>query len=298
MSVRNWKQYNRSLVQRGSLTFFCHPSVAKELRRVQKLRNGKRGRPRYSDQLVLVLMLLKISYGLTYRSCTGMALSIFAEHGIQIPCYSTLCRGIRRLTNSLPKLSKRRPRRFLLDSSGFKITGEGEWKVKVHGSSKRRSWIKVHLLVDSKSNEIIDLVITPSSEADITVAKILLKELCGPNIELMADGAYDGSSLRKLGHRRGVDIVAPPPKNAKRKKGAHFSRRNEAIDLIALLGGDRSARRLWGRLTGYNHRVKAESAFSRLKRLFGAAVFSRDPDAQLVELWLKAWLSNFWLQIN
>ena len=298
MSARNWRQYNRSLIQRGSLTFFCHPTVARELRKAQRPRGSMRGRPAYPNQLILVLILLKISYGLTYRSCTGMALSLFAESGVQIPCYSTLCRSMRRLTNCLPKLSKRRPKRFLIDSSGFKITGEGEWKVKVHGSSKRRSWVKVHLLVDSKSNEIVDLVVTPSEEADITVAKVLLRELSGPNKELLADGAYDGGPLRKLGYKQGVDIVAPPPKNAKKRKGAHLALRNEAIDLIALLGGDRVARSIWGKMTGYNHRVKAESAFSRLKRLFGASAFSQDPNAQLVELWLKAWLSNFWLNSN
>ena len=284
MSVRNWKQYNRSLVQRGSLTFFCHPSVAKELRKAQSRHTGKRGRPPYSNQLILVLMLLKISYGLTYRSCEGMANSLFSAHSIRIPSYSTLCRGIRKLTNLVPRLSNRRPSRFLLDSSGFKITGEGEWKVKIHGSSYRRSWIKVHILVDSKSNEIMDLVVTPSSEADITVAMLLLKDLPGKRTELLADGAYDGARLRKEAYRKGVQLIVPPPKNGKRRKGAHMANRNEAIDLIALLGGDKAARSLWGKVTGYNHRVKVESAFSRLKRLFGAAAFSRDPDAQFVEL--------------
>lgn len=297
MSGRNWPQYNRSLVQRGSLSFFCHPSVARELKRTQS-RRGSVGRPRYSDQLILVLFLLKISYGLTYRSCEGMAISLFSEHAIRIPVYSTLCRSIRRLTECLPRLSDRRPRRFLIDSSGFKITGEGEWKVKIHGSSYHRSWLKVHLLVDSKTNEIVDLIVSPSSESDITVGLFLLQKVSGKNAEILADGAYDGDRFRLQAYEQGVKAIIPPPVNGKQKHLAHLEARNDAISLIALFGGGQEARRLWAKLTGYNHRVKAESAISRIKRLFGASVFSRDPDAQLVEMWLKAWLSNFWLNLN
>ena len=185
-----------------------------------------------------------------------------------------------------------------MDSSGWKVTGEGKWKVKVHGSSYHRSWVKVHLLVDSKTNEIIHLVVTPSSEADINVALLLLGDLPGKGEELLADGAYDGDRLRERAYDKGTQLVVPPPKNAVKRREAHLADRNEAIDLIKLLGGDDHARALWVKFTGYNHRVKAESAFSRLKRLFGPATFSRDPEAQLVELWLKVWLSNFWLKHN
>lgn len=298
MSNRNWSEYNRNLVQRGSLAFFCHPSVARELHKSQKRVRSERGRPSYPNQLIVILMLLKISYRLSYRACEGMAISLLADHGIRIPCYSTLCRGMRKISTFLPRLSKRLPRRFLLDSSGWKIAGEGEWKVKMHGVSYQRSWVKVHLLVDSSTNEIIDLVVTPPSEADVTVAKLLLHRIPGGGVELIADGAYDSGDLRKRAYQQGTHLIAPPPQNAVHRRGAHMASRNEAIDTITLLGGDKVARSLWGKMSGYNHRVKAESAFSRLKRLFGSAVFSRDSEAQLVELWLKAWLSNYWLNLS
>ena len=298
MSNRNWPKYNRNLIQRGSLTFFCHPSVARELHRARKQTGSKRGRPPYPNQLIIILMLLKISYGLSYRACEGLATSLFFTYAIRIPCYSTLCRSVRKLSASLPRLSKRLPRRLLLDSSGWKITGEGEWKVKIHGSSYRRSWVKVHLLVDSKTNEIIDLVLTPPYEADVTVAKLLLDKVSGNGTELIADGAYDSGSFRKQAYQQGTIVIVPPPKNGAKRSGPHMASRNEAIDIIALLGGDKVARSLWGKISGYNHRVKAESAISRLKRLFSSTAFSRDPEAQLVELWLKAWLSNYWLNLS
>jgi len=57
----------------------------------------------------------------------------------------------------LPKLSSRRPKVVLIDASGIKVYGEGEWKVKVHGASKRRKWIKLHITIDAKTQEIIEL---------------------------------------------------------------------------------------------------------------------------------------------
>ena len=162
MCQRNWRQYNASLVQRGSLSFFCDPKVVRYLKRVRKLPD-RAGRPAYDSRLIFILILLKLSFGLSYRGCQGMAISLFEPHSIRVPSYSTICRGIRRLAHILPSLSRRRPRKLLMDSSGFKISGEGEWKVKVHGRSHRRDWIKVHLVVDSKTNEIVDMIVTPSS---------------------------------------------------------------------------------------------------------------------------------------
>lgn len=294
MCQRNWRQYNASLVQRGSLSFFCHPGMIKTLKKACR-QQKKGGRPPYSQQLILVLVLLKISYGLSYRGCQGMAVSLFAAHKIRIPSYSTICRGIKRLTNVLPRLTKRRPHTLLFDSSGFKVTGEGEWKTKVHGRSYRRSWLKVHLVVDSKTNEIVDLIVTSPSEADINVGLRLLKRISSAARQLFADGAYDGWRFRRHAYDQGIEAIVPPPTNAKLRAGRCLTTRNDAIRVIKGLGDDKSARQLWGKLTGYCHRVKVESAFSRLKRLFGAGVFSRGGAAQSVEVWLKALLSNIWL---
>lgn len=297
MCQRNWRQYNANLIQRGSLSFFCHPSIIREIKKIRK-KSLKVGRPPYPNQLILILMMLKISYGLSYRSCQGMAMSLFLPHRIRVPSYSTICRGIRRLAAILPRLSKRRPRTCLIDASGFKISGEGEWKTKIHGPSYRRSWLKVHLVVDSATNEIVDLIVTPSSEADVTVGIKLLKRLATSVERLLADGAFDGFDFRRLAYEQGIEAVIPPPSHAKLKQKPYLNARNEAISIIHGLGGDDLARQLWSKLTGYCHRVKAESAFSRLKRLFGGSVFSRDTGAQIVEIWLKALLSNIWLSWN
>lgn len=296
MCPRNWRKYNANQVQRGSLTFFCHPSVLKTLKKSQNI-PPRNGRPPYPNQIIILLILLKISYGLSYRRCEGMASWLFKPHGIAVPSYTTICRGIKRLSDVLPRLSKRRPKRFLIDSSGFKITGEGEWKTKIHGKSYRRTWLKVHLLVDSESNEIVDLVVTPPSEADVNIGVQFLDQIPISG-QVLADGAYDGQRFRQGAYNKGIQAIVPPPTNAKLRKQACFKERNDAIRMISLFGDDRAGRSLWGKLTGYCHRVKVESAFSRLKRIFGSGVFSRGASAQKVELWLKSLLSNMWLNMN
>lgn len=295
MCQRNWSQYNRSLVQRGSLTFFCDPQVLKSLRNAKKKHSKIGGRPAYPDQLIILLIMLKISYSLTYRSCEGLATSIFSVHGIKIPSYITICRGMRRIANVLPKLSMRRPRIALIDSSGFKISGEGEWKTKVHGKSYRRSWLKVHILVDSKTNEIIDVIADSPAKGDITGGLEFLERMPKSVSILLADGAYDGQRFRLKAYQQEIHTLIPPPSGAILSSENHMTSRDDAIRIITALGGDKQARQLWGRLVGYNHRVKAESAFSRLKRLFGEGLFSRRGTAQRVEIWLKALMSNIWL---
>lgn len=294
MCQRNWRQYNASLVQRGSLTFFCDPQVLRALRKSRSVK-GTMGRPAYSPQLILILLLLKVTYGLTYRACEGMARHLFQPKGIQVPSYITLCRRMREFASNLPVLSKRRPKIALLDSSGFKIHGEGEWKVKVHGKSRRRSWVKVHLVVDSRSNEIVDLIVTPSNVSDAKTGLDLLKRVPRSVQTVYADGAYDGDHFRRLSMHKGINSVVPPPKNAVLRTEKHKANRNDALRIIKGFGGDAVARSLWGKLTGYSHRVKVESAFSRLKRLFGERLFSRRFDAIIVEVWMKALISNIWL---
>jgi len=298
MCQRNWRQYNAGQVQKGSLSFICDPTTIRAIRKVarQIRTTPKGGRPPFPPQLILMLLILKISYGLSYRSSQGMALSLLAPLGILVPHYSTICRGIRRLSHTLPKLSRRRPRTLLIDSSGFKVFGEGEWKVKVHGKSRRRKWRKVHLLVDSDSNEIIDLFVTDPHESDLRVGLRFLDQAPATARSVLADGAYDGRAFRRKAFKRRIEAVVPPPCHATLSQEEYMKQRNDAICTINSLGSDRVARRIWGKLAGYHHRVKVESAFSRLKRLFGGSFFSRRKDAQTVEMWVKAMLSNNWLK--
>ena len=73
-----------------------------------------------------------------------------------------------------PELSKRRPQGIILDATGIKVAGEGEWKVKIHGKAKRRKWLKVHIAVDAKTQEILGLDITDGHTADCSIGEKLI----------------------------------------------------------------------------------------------------------------------------
>lgn len=295
MCQRNWTKYSASLVQRGSLSFFLSPDLISSLLEAQGAA-GINGRPSFSLQITLLMLSMKVSFRLSYRACEGMARSLLEPHGVKVPSYVTLCRRIKDLDGQLPALSDGKAETILVDSSGFKVLGEGEWKAKMHGRSYRRSWVKAHIAVDSQSNEIVDLILSPNNVSDAQVGRNLLTRTSSRTKYILGDGAYDCERFRQIAYEKGIKDLVPPPTHAILRDEPHLERRNDALRIICGLGGDKVARRIWSKLTGYCHRVKVESAFSRLKRLFGERLFSRRFDAMQVELWLKARLSNLWLK--
>ncbi len=110
MCQRNWSQYNANLVQRGSLSFFCHPSIIKLIKKNQK-NHHQCGRPPYPSQMIIAGFL-------TYRRCQGMAFWLLSPHGIVVPSYSTICRGIQRLSE---KLTRKDQKSLSLILQGLKL---------------------------------------------------------------------------------------------------------------------------------------------------------------------------------
>jgi len=160
MRKRNWHQYNKALIQRGSLTFLIDPKIIKNLSpKAKKIR----GRPlEFSDQLIQILFMIKIHYKLPYRMLEGFT-RFFLEEMNQVrkvPTYSLTCKRSKKLSLSLPKLSSCRPTTVIVDSTGIKIQGEGEWKVKIHGQGRPRKWVKIHIAIDAKTQEIVGEMLT------------------------------------------------------------------------------------------------------------------------------------------
>jgi len=189
---------------------------------------------------------------------------------------------------SLPKLPKAKSQIVLLDASGMKVYGEGEWKRKIHGFGYHRKWVKLHIAVDPDTQDIVSAVMTPSNVHDGQVTENLLDQIEGKVTEVLADGAYDGS--REKIERRGAKAIIPPPRNARYKNTDRD--RDKSILEIAGLGKDQLARSIWGKLTGYNRRVLVETAFSRLKRLFGDRLYSQITENQIVENMIRCELIN------
>jgi IS5 family transposase len=287
MQKRTWKKYNQELVKRGSITFFIDEKSLRPVRR------RTMGRPRlYQSPLIQMLLLLKIQYRLSYRALEGFTKSILPRFykEIQLPSYSIICRRAAELLAALPKLSSRKPLTVLIDATGIKIYGEGEWKIKVHGKSKRRKWIKIHVSMDEKTQEILALEVTNGNVSDCKVGPELVRKSPRSVRTYKADGGYDTKRMRRVIEERKAIGLIPPRKNAKR--AGDQGSRDRAISEMRGLGMDVLGRSLWGKLTGYSRRSLIEGHFSRMKRMYGGEFFSRGLDRQRVEGHLKSWMLN------
>ena len=214
MGNRNWKEYNKKLVKRGSITFLIDEDSFKNL---TKGRKKSRGRPtEYSLNLIRIVLLCKIHYRLTYRAIEGFSKSLFPKFGckLKLPTYTLLQKRARSI--QLPVMPRAGSTVVLLDSSGLKVYGEGEWKRKIHGASYRRKWRKLHIAIDLVSGDIVASELTKSNFHDVRAVRPLLDQVKGSFKTVLADGAYDGA--RKEIERRGAKAIVPPPRNARFKK--------------------------------------------------------------------------------
>jgi hypothetical protein len=290
MRKRNWSEYNRQLIQRGSLTFLIEPKLLKNLT-VKK--TSQRGRPlQFSDALIEMLAFVKVHYKLAYRALQGFA-SFFLSKFLpahKAPSYSLVCKRIKDLGKRLQTFPSTRGAVIILDSSGMKVYGEGEWKVKIHGRGRPRKWVKVHLAIDADTQQIVAEAVTEPTIVDSKMVTSLLEQVKERPSKVLADGAYDRQESRKAIKARKADPIVPPPRNA--KYAFKNDERDRAILEILGFGGDEKARSLWGKLTGYNMRVLVESAFSSLKRLFGERFFSKTPERQKVESRIRCHIIN------
>lgn len=279
---RCWKEYNRSLVQRGSITFWIDENFLKN----SDVFEETKGRPRFKKSLILSGWILKIVYKLTFRSLEGFFNSLLHLIGSEItsPHYSLFCKRSKEVSSLLPKLSNRRPIEIVIDASGLKIFGEGEWKTYKHGRSKRRKWIKVHAAVDPKTGECIAVKITDEKGADSSQLKDLLSDCPKGIIRAYADGAYDTKICRGLLRDRGIEDIIPPRKTSVYRKEKEMLSRNNQLREIKGLGGDYD---LWKKLKGYGRRSLAETYFSRLKRTLGDRLSCRKEENQRFESLLK-----------
>ncbi len=263
--TRNWQEYNRGLIARGDLTVWISPEMVWHACEG----TGRRGRPPvFTDAAIQCVLTLKVLFQLPLRAAQGMAGSLIRLAGLDwtVPHYSTLSRRQRSLMVSIPYRPSHGPLHLVIDSTGLKVLGEGEWKVRKHGTDKRRVWRKVHLAINADSHEVRAVEVTDHRHGDSEIVPDLLAQL--PPAERIGiiggDGAYDTRGVYEASAARGAALVVPPRRNAKpcktRTTGAQ--ERNESLRAISHLG-----RRLWKRWSGYNRRSLAETAMSRLKRL-------------------------------
>jgi len=204
----NWSAYNASLRERGSLTIWFDSRTP-----WHAAPSGRRGaQPVYSEAAIQACLTVKVLFGLPLRQTTGFVASLLKLAGLDwpVPDYSTLCRRQKTLSVRLPYRNSGGPLHLLIDSTGIKVRGEGEWHARKHGGARRRVWRKVHLAVDEATLEVRAVEFTDSGVGDAPMLPGLLSQIPQgePIASVTADGAYDGRACRDAVASRGADALA------------------------------------------------------------------------------------------
>jgi len=216
---------------------------------------------------------------------------------IEVPDYTLICRRQKHLSILLPKINKGGNLHIVVDSSGLKVFGEGEWKVRKHGYTKRRTWRKIHLAVDADTQGIEAMGFTTNSVTDSEVLPELLNQMDKTVSQLSADGAYDTFSTYGAIEACGAKPVIPPRSNAKiRRHGNNKSpplARDKHIRFIQKHG-----MKQWKRLNDYHRRSLAETAMFRFKLLFGSQLRCRKFENQFTEVAIKCRALNLMTELG
>jgi Transposase DDE domain len=276
--VTNWAEYDRALVARGDIIVWFDPEAIEE--KWTPAPAGRRGAPvQYSDWAIQAMWVLKQVLHLPFRAVEGFGRSLMGLMGLDkpIPDHTHLSRRARRLTVQIPRKERTKPVHLVVDSTGVKVWGEGEWKVRQHGVSKRRTWLKVHLAVDATEQDVIGLEVTTLEGTDAELFGGLVAQVEGTIDRIAADGAYDTREAYEMAVQRGANLVVPPRENAVPWEADHP--RTRALAAIQAKG-----RRQWKQDAGYHRRSLAETAMYRFKQLLGDRLASRRFESQVNEI--------------
>lgn len=262
--IRNWKEYNAALKQRGKLTFWVNEEVRENW--LSKEKTGRRGAsPSYTDVAIATMGTIQSLFHLAGRQTQGFLESLFELIGVDlsVPGHSTLSRRLGKLKVELPIMETGFAHHVVV-STGVKVYGEGEWHILQHGNKERRTWRKLHLGVDEATGEILAAVVSTNNISDGAVLPELLPNIIGEIEQVSADGAYDQRSCYDAIANRQAQAAIPPRKGARLQKGGSCPTKsyskNENLRRIEQIG-----RAKWQREIKYHRRSIVENTFSRLK---------------------------------
>lgn len=294
--TRNWKEYNQSLINRGSITvWFDEDSISNWF---SDKRTCKRGRPEtYSDDAIRCALMIKAVFRTPLRALQGFLQSIILILGLELVCphYTVFSRRAKKLHIPLSRLLKPGEKlHIIFDSTGVKVFGEGEWKVRKHGYSKRRTWRKVHIGMCAETGQIVVSAMTSNNISDEEAMVRMMETLEDVHLgDVIGDGAYDTIDCREAVYDRGGRQIIPPDKNAKKQRKTKFpalQERDEAIERIKELG--KEGRSSWKEEVGYHRRSRIETAMYRYKIILGDKLTARREDTQATEVAIKMQVLN------
>jgi hypothetical protein len=296
--VTNWREYDASLRQRGSLTVWFTDEAVAAWRAAPRMTRG--GQPWYSSLAILTALTLRAVFRLGLRQTEGLIGSILRLLGLElaVPDHSTLSRRAETLAVPRPRPDgDGGPVHLLVDSTGLKLCGPGEWLAEKHGTRKRRSWKKLHLGVDAETGRILASELTGHDADDGAQVGPLLDRVAGPVVSLTGDGAYDQDGVYASVVERHPEaaVIVPPRSTAVPSDTAEAAptQRDRHLRFIAEHG-----RMGWQKASGYNKRARAEAAISRYKRVIGDGLRSRTDQRRAAEVAIARDVLNRMLELG
>jgi hypothetical protein len=280
--VKNWRDYDAALRQRGDLTVWVTPAA---MAAWTPPRNDRRGRPqKYSEIAVETGLMLRLAFGRPWRQTEGMLASIMRLLGLDLPVpdHTTFSRRSADLTVARAVSIARGPVNVVIDSTGLKVFGAGDWQREKHGGQGRRTWRKLHLAVDPDTGEILASELTTIEDGDASLVGPLLDQISGPIASVTADGAYDGAPVyRTIAERDpAAEVIIPPRSTAVPSDTAETAPtpRDRHLQLIQERG-----RRGWQKAVNYGRRSLGEVAMMRYKTVIGRCLHARTLPTQKTE---------------
>ncbi len=274
----NWKQYNKALINRGSLTFWIDEEA---IRQWKQSKQDKRGRPRqFSDLAITTALMVKRVFSMPLRALQGFIDFVFSLANVPIVCphYSCISRRAKQVEVSFKPKTRGAIQHLAIDATGLKVYGEGEWKVKKHGTDgKHWVWRKLHLAVDTSTHEVVAAELSLSNVTDAEVLPNLLKQTRRRIIEISGDGAYDTRDCHDAIRFKRAAPLIPPREGAAFWENGHP--RNLAVGCQKLYGSNNK----WKKRYGYHKRSLSETVMYRVKQLLGGRLSLRNYNAQVGE---------------
>ena len=291
--VTNWSNYNNGLKKRGSINLWICSDLSDQWKWRGKSKRG--GQHQYSNVAIELCLTIGKVYSLPLRQTEGFMNSFLKQCGweLTVPLYTTLCRRSQGMSINLRSKGRRYITDIAADSTGLKVYGEGEWKVRKHGAGKHRTWMKLPIAINSESQQIEAVTLTSNAVDDATEVESLLGQIKKKVRSFAGDGAYDKDKVRKVLSKAGIRQVIPPQQNAvpDKKKRQHRTERDHAIKTIEAIG-----RKEWKEKEGYHQRSKGETVMFRYKTIFGGGLTARKIEHQKTEVAIGCKILNIMLQ--
>jgi hypothetical protein len=296
--VTNWREYDASLRQRGSLTmWFTEEAIAAWTAEPRTTPGGQRS---YSPLAILTALTLRAVFRLALRQTEGLIGSIIQLLGLAlaVPDHSTLCRRAETLKVPHPRSrNDGESMHLLVDSTGLKLCGAGEWLVEKHGTKTRRSWRKLHIGMDAETGQIVAATLTTKDVDDGAEVSALLDQVAGSVASFTGDGAYDQQGVSNAVAERHpmAAVIVPPRSTAVPSETAETvpTQRDRHLQFIAEHG-----RAAWQKASGYTTRARAETAIGRFKQVIGDGLRSRTQARRAAEVAVAVHTLNLMLDLG